>query len=100
MGERPAGKTLDRIDGSKGYELSNCRWATPLDQMHNRRDSKLTLDDAVEIIIRCKMREPHINIAKRFNVTAHTITDINGGRRWRNAKPIAERYWNKYGDKK
>ena len=36
MGERPAGRTLDRIDNAKGYEPSNCRWATYFEQTHNR----------------------------------------------------------------
>lgn len=35
MGERPKGKTLDRIDGNKGYEPDNCRWATPAEQRLN-----------------------------------------------------------------
>ena len=40
MGERPEGMTLDRLNPDGGYELSNCRWATPAEQRHNRRDSQ------------------------------------------------------------
>lgn len=41
MGERPAGCTLDRIDGKKGYYPENCRWATPREQSANLRTNRL-----------------------------------------------------------
>jgi len=37
MGNRPKGKTLDRIDTTKGYSKDNCRWATPKEQQTNRK---------------------------------------------------------------
>lgn len=38
MGERPAGKTLDRFPNNNGdYERGNCRWATPKEQARNSR---------------------------------------------------------------
>lgn len=37
MGERPPGRTIDRINPYGNYEPGNCRWATPLEQRHNQR---------------------------------------------------------------
>jgi hypothetical protein len=39
MGERPAGKTLDRKDSNLGYEPGNCEWSTPREQQLNRRNT-------------------------------------------------------------
>lgn len=39
MGERPDGLTIERIDNDRGYWPDNCRWATYVEQRHNRRDT-------------------------------------------------------------
>ena len=36
MGERPVGRTLDRINNELGYASGNCRWATPKEQRQNQ----------------------------------------------------------------
>lgn len=36
MGMRPDGKSLDRINGKRGYSKRNCRWATSREQIINR----------------------------------------------------------------
>lgn len=57
MGTAPSiNHSLDRIDGNKGYEPGNCRWATKVEQSNNRRDnvfvtvngSKMPIKQAIE----------------------------------------------------
>lgn len=45
MGPPPDGLTLERIDNERGYEPSNCKWATRLEQLNNTRKNRyLTFD--------------------------------------------------------
>lgn len=47
MGPRPDGLTLERKDNDRGYEPSNCCWATRYEQAGNRRYC-IYVDDAGE----------------------------------------------------
>lgn len=45
MGERPPGTSIERRDGTKGYAPDNCYWATPKQQIRNRRNTvRVTLN--------------------------------------------------------
>lgn len=41
MGDVPEGMSLERMDNDRGYEPSNCRWASRTEQMRNRSNTKM-----------------------------------------------------------
>lgn len=47
MGDRPQGKTLDRIDNALGYFKENCRWSTVIEQNNNKTSCVVLTIDGV-----------------------------------------------------
>ena len=51
MGARPADKTLDRINNSKGYSPENCQWSDKIEQANNRKTNRrITLGDTTKTV--------------------------------------------------
>lgn len=51
MGERPDGKSLDRINNDKSYSKDNCRWATREEQANNvTTNRRITFNNRTQTI--------------------------------------------------
>ena len=82
VGFAPSKKhTIERIDNNSDYKPSNCIWATKTQQARNKRTTKLSLDQAIEIRQRSQF-EKEIDLANEYNVCRKTINNIKNNKIW------------------
>jgi ribosomal protein S25 len=80
MGECPPKLTLERLDNAKGYEPSNCKWATRKEQNRNTRRTKFSPEKAA--LIRQDIRSQRA-IARAYGVSRSAIALIKRGINWK-----------------
>lgn len=66
MGDRPEGKSLERVDNAIGYSKENCMWATPVEQMNNTRRNIRVIFNGIEKTLTQAAREFGLNPATVF----------------------------------
>ena len=74
MGERPSGKTLDRIDNDGPYSPENCTWSSVTAQCENKR-TNVYYDF-------CGERLTISQAARKYNLSANTIRSRIKQRGW------------------
>jgi hypothetical protein len=87
MGECPEGLTLERKDGSRGYEPGNCVWATREQQSQNRPTfNKADPAKVREIRRRATAGEKFAALARAFGMSEGSVSNIVHRRTWKNVE--------------
>lgn len=91
MGDRPEGKTLDRIDNNGAYCKENCKWSTITEQNRSSRRCKLN-EEQVRSIRQEPRQKPGRSqkgllsvqqIAEKYGVKYGTIRSILTHQNWK-----------------
>ena len=82
-----AAHSIERIDNDKGYEPSNCRWATSAEQSRNVSTNVLTTRLVATIKRRLAAGEGAAGIAAELGVHYNTIYSVKAGKSWSDVEP-------------
>lgn len=80
MGPRPAEHTLDRIDNTKGYCPSNCRWSPRTTQERNKRTNRRLTVRGEEMTM--------AEAAERFNIGYMTLANRINALGWDHERAV------------